>query len=160
MKPSKLIPIIFVLLALLILAACSQDSAPEPAQEQDAASQEPIVEEEIINIEGNYNVLGANPDGSGYGCMLDVTANGEVYNWHWFACGEFDGLGIPSGNVVSVAWGTSDCHVAAYHVNEDGSLTYLPDKDIPLTSHVNSISFFPPRQTINCATRQVWEMYE
>ena len=34
-----------------------------------------------IDISGTYKIAGTNPDGSGYNCLLDITANGEVYDW-------------------------------------------------------------------------------
>ena len=76
-----------------------------------------------VDVTGNYNVAGTNPDGSGYGCMLDIAAKGNgVYEWFWFACGDYEGIGVQQGNVVSVAWGASDCSVVAYKIQSDGML--------------------------------------
>lgn len=77
-------------------------------------------------IEGLYNAIGTNPDGSEYGCSLQVTQKAEnVYEWYWFSCGEYTGVGIQDGNVVSVAYGADECSAMSYHVQEDGSLDAL-----------------------------------
>ena len=76
----------------------------------------------FVNLEGNYNIAGKNPDGSNYGCILSVVPNGEVYKWYWSSCGDYEGIGIQQGNVVSVAWGSPDCTVVSYDIQEDGTL--------------------------------------
>jgi len=76
-------------------------------------------------IEGLYNAVGTNPDGSEYSCSLQVTKTGEVYEWYWFNCGEYTGVGIQDGNIVSVAYGDNACSAISYHVEEDGSLNAI-----------------------------------
>jgi hypothetical protein len=73
-------------------------------------------------IEGLYNAVGTNPDGSEYGCSLQVTKKGDVYEWYWFSCGEYTGVGIQDGKVVSVSYGSENCSAISYHVEDDGSL--------------------------------------
>lgn len=86
-------------------------------------------------IEGLYNAVGKNPDGSEYGCSLQVTKKADgIYEWYWFNCGEYTGVGIQEGNVVSVAYGANECSAISYKVNEDGSLnakwTYVGKTDL------------------------------
>jgi hypothetical protein len=74
-------------------------------------------------LEGLYNAAGKNPDGSDYGCSLQVTKKAEnVYEWYWFNCGEYTGVGIQNGEVVSVAYGASECSAMSYKVNANGSM--------------------------------------
>lgn len=74
-------------------------------------------------IEGLYNAIGTNTDGSEYGCSLQVTKTADnVYEWYWFNCGEYTGVGIQDGNVVSVAYGSESCSAISYHVEDDGTL--------------------------------------
>jgi hypothetical protein len=86
-------------------------------------------------LEGLYNILGTNPDGSEYGCSLQVTKTADgVYEWYWFSCGEYTGVGIQDGNVVSVAYGSDSCSAISYHVEDDGTLngswTYVGMTDL------------------------------
>jgi hypothetical protein len=86
-------------------------------------------------IEGLYNAIGTNPDGSEYGCSLQVTKKAEnVYEWFWFNCGEYTGVGIQDGTNISVAYGDSACSAISYHVQDDGSLkgiwTYVGQTDL------------------------------
>jgi hypothetical protein len=86
-------------------------------------------------IEGLYNAAGKNPDGSEYGCSLQVTKKADgVYEWYWFNCGEYTGVGIQNGNIVSVAYGASECSAMAYKVNDDSSMdatwTYVGQTDL------------------------------
>lgn len=86
-------------------------------------------------LEGLYNILGTNPDGSEYGCSLQVTKTADgVYEWYWFSCGEYTGVGIQDGNVISVAYGSESCSAISYHVEDDGVLngswTYVGMTDL------------------------------
>lgn len=108
MNSSSLIKIIcLVFIMTLAASACGQ----APGEIVDS-----------VNVEGNYNIAGTNPDGSEYGCMLDITKNGDVYDWYWFACGDYEGTGIQQGEMISVAWGSSDCAIYSYEILADGSL--------------------------------------
>ena len=76
-------------------------------------------------IEGSYLAFGTTPDGGGYFCSLDVTRNGEVYDFYWPECGDdFYGVGIQRGNIVSVAFSrrTRSCMIYSYLIEEDGTL--------------------------------------
>jgi hypothetical protein len=86
-------------------------------------------------IEGLYNAAGTNPDGSEYGCSLQVTKKAEnVYEWYWFNCGEYTGVGIQNGKVISVAYGANECSAMSYKVNANGSMdavwTYVGQTDL------------------------------
>lgn len=86
-------------------------------------------------IEGLYNAAGTNPDGSEYGCSLQVTKKADgIYEWFWFNCGEYTGVGIQEGNIVSVAYGANECSAISYQVQADGSLnakwTYVGQTDL------------------------------
>lgn len=83
----------------------------------------PVDKSKLNGIEGMYNVRGTNPDGSEYGCLLQVTKKAEgVYEWYWSSCGEYTGVGIQTGKVVSVAYGANECSAMAYKVNADSSM--------------------------------------
>jgi hypothetical protein len=70
------------------------------------------------DIAGNYDVVGTNPGGSPYKGTLEVIKRGDVYQFRWKAGPQYDGIGVPNGNVVSVAFtGGSDgkgCGVVNY----------------------------------------------
>ena len=135
-----------VLLLAFVLSACgvsSQTATEQPVEEP--ASEEPaevpteeIVEEapsEMEGIAGSYDLVGTNPDGSEYGCSLQVTKTADgVYEWYWFSCGEYTGVGIQDGNVISVAYGSENCSAISYHVEDDGVLngswTYVGMTDL------------------------------
>lgn len=74
------------------------------------------------DIAGTYNILGADSGGGEYGCMLEVIPDGDVYQWNWTMCGEFNGVGIREGNSVSVAYGSENCSAISYVVEDDGTL--------------------------------------
>jgi hypothetical protein len=56
------------------------------------------------DISGAYSVSGTNQDGSPYKGALEVIKRGEVYQFRWNAGRVYDGVGIPNGNVVAVAF--------------------------------------------------------
>ncbi len=117
MSRSKLFGLLGLLcLVSLLLGACGDKTKAEPTPTPDDSTLS-------IDIAGTYNILGANPDTSEYGCMLDVTPDGDVYQWYWSACGEFDGVGLSRDNVVAVAWGGDECRAATYRIQEDGALS-------------------------------------
>ena len=84
----------------------------------------PADKTKMNGLEGLYNAAGKNPDGSEYGCSLQVTKEADnVYEWYWFNCGEYTGIAIQNDKVVSVAYGASECGVMSYKINANGSLT-------------------------------------
>lgn len=95
----------------------------------------PADKAKMNGIEGLYNAAGKNPDGSDYGCSLQVTKKAEgIYEWYWFNCGEYTGVGIQNGNIVSVAYGANECSAMAYKINTDSSMdatwTYVGQSDL------------------------------
>jgi hypothetical protein len=78
------------------------------------------------DIAGQYTVAGTNEDGSPYKGELEVLRHGDVYQFRWNAGKQYDGIGIPNGNVVAVAFTGGSvgkgCGVVTYHVQADGNL--------------------------------------
>src|ERR1044071_1959052 len=56
------------------------------------------------DIAGNYNVVGTNPNGTGYKGTLEVIKQGDVYQFRWKAGTQYDGVGVQNGDVVAVAF--------------------------------------------------------
>jgi hypothetical protein len=78
------------------------------------------------DISGNYDVVGTNPGGGPYRGVLEVIKRGDVYQFRWKAGPQYDGIGVPNGNVVAVAFtGGSDgkgCGVVNYELVGDNTL--------------------------------------
>jgi hypothetical protein len=118
------------LLALALFVACvlgcnksgSLTKTDAPANSNSA--QQPATTPDIA---GSYSVVGSNPNGSPYKGALDVIKHSsDVYQFRWNAGRQYDGIGVPNGNVVAVAFtegknGTG-CGVVSYQIKSDGSL--------------------------------------
>jgi len=78
------------------------------------------------DISGQYAVVGTNEDGTPYKGSLEVIKHGDVYQFRWTAGKQYDGIGVPNGNVVAVAFtgGSSGkgCGVVSYQILSDGTL--------------------------------------
>lgn len=78
------------------------------------------------DISGKYAIVGTNEDGSPYRGGLEVIKHGDVYQFRWDAGRQYDGVGVPNGPVVAVAFtGGSNgkgCGVVTYQVLADGTL--------------------------------------
>ncbi len=78
------------------------------------------------NIAGKYAVTGTNPNGTSYRGALQVIEHGDVYQFHWSAGNQYDGVGVVNGDVVAVSFaGGADgtgCGVVDYNIQSDGSL--------------------------------------
>jgi len=78
------------------------------------------------DIAGTYNVTGSNPEGGQYKGTLEVIARGDVYQFHWNAGMQYDGIGIQNGNIIAVAFANGadgkGCGVVDYDIRSDGSL--------------------------------------
>jgi len=78
------------------------------------------------DIAGDYTVVGTNENGSPYKGTLEVIKHGDVYQFRWSAGKQYDGVGVPNGNVVAVAFtgGSSGkgCGVVSYQLLKDGIL--------------------------------------
>jgi hypothetical protein len=80
----------------------------------------------FADIAGNYSVVGTNEDGSPYKGALEVIKRGDVYQFRWNAGKQYDGVGVPNGNVVAVAFTEGSngegCGVVSYQILADGTL--------------------------------------
>ncbi|HEV7474245.1 MAG TPA: hypothetical protein VGN90_09350 [Pyrinomonadaceae bacterium] len=94
-----------------------------PANNSNAAKE---VATPPVDLAGYYAVTGTNEDGSPYKGALKVINHGDVYQFRWDAGKQYDGVGIPNGNVVAVAFtgGTNGqgCGVVSYQLLADGTL--------------------------------------
>lgn len=120
------------LLALALFVACVMGCAKSggnvgsthPASNNTNAPQERATPHS--DIAGEYSVVGTNEDGSPYKGALEVIKHGDVYQFRWSAGRQYDGVGVPNGNVVAVAFtGGSNgkgCGVVSYQLMADGSL--------------------------------------
>ena len=78
------------------------------------------------DIAGEYTVAGTNEDGSPYKGALEVIKHGDVYQFRWNAGRQYDGIGVPNGGVVAVAFAGGEsgkgCGVVSYQILGDGTL--------------------------------------
>jgi hypothetical protein len=78
------------------------------------------------DIAGEYTVAGTNENGSPYKGELEVIRHGDVYQFRWKAGPQYDGIGIPNGGVVAVAFtqgaNGKGCGVVSYQILADGTL--------------------------------------
>ena len=96
---------IIIAVLSMLLAACGAQPTPD-----------------TDGVIGSYVVKGTNPDKSTYEATLVVTAKGEAFDWSWND-GEYKGVGLQQGDIVSVVWGDDACYVMSYVVGDDGVLT-------------------------------------
>jgi len=76
-------------------------------------------------IEGTYMSFGTNPNGGMYMCDLEVTRNGEIFDFNYDCGSPYYGVGIQRGNIVAIAYTDSkraSCMLASYLIQEDGTL--------------------------------------
>ena len=71
-------------------------------------------------LDGDYNVTGKNPNGSGYKAELSITPKAGGYQFAW--SNNTSGFGIKQGNTVSVGIGGSRCAFVAYEIKPNGML--------------------------------------
>jgi hypothetical protein len=116
-------------LALLVVCVlgCNRSSgdAPKPVTTANQNTSH-TVPPTTPDIAGNYQVAGTNEDGTRYKGDLAVIKRGDVYQFRWSAGRQYDGIGVPNGNVVSVAFtGGADgkgCGVVNYELVGDDTL--------------------------------------
>src|SRR6266850_6695716 len=123
-----------ILSALVIFVACvmgcskSATDAPKAGATPNAnnGSANQTASNTTADIAGNYDLVGTNPSGSPYKGALEVIKRGDVYQFRWNAGKQYDGIGVPNGNVVAVAFtGGSDgkgCGVVNYEQVGDNTL--------------------------------------
>lgn len=119
------------LMALTLVVACvlgcSKAGADVPTAESAENKNEPAAAvPNAADIAGDYTVAGTNEDGSPYRGALKVIKHGDVYQFRWDAGKQYDGIGIPNGNAVAVAFtGGSNgegCGVVIYQTLAGGTL--------------------------------------
>jgi hypothetical protein len=75
------------------------------------------------DITGAYTLQGTGLGGSPYKGSLQVTAQGPVYQFSWNVGNQYEGIGIRTGPLVSVAWAGNakdKCGVIQYEITNDG----------------------------------------
>jgi hypothetical protein len=127
MKRNSLFSCLFALaLFVACVLGCSKSGsvAKTESPANSNSSQQPATAPDIA---GSYSVVGSNPNGTPYKGALDVIKHSSnVYQFRWNAGRQYDGIGVPNGNVVAVAFtegkdGTG-CGVVSYQIKSDGSL--------------------------------------
>lgn len=75
-------------------------------------------------LNGNYQIIkGQNPDGSIYKGTVDITPRGKLYDVKWNIPGNsYSGVGLLSGNVFAVGWGTAKNVGVVLYVESGGKL--------------------------------------
>ena len=71
-------------------------------------------------LEGEYDASGKNPNGKEYKVRLSVESVGELYKFLW--TNNTEGVGIKTGNGISVGIGGDRCGFVAYQIKPDGTL--------------------------------------
>jgi hypothetical protein len=74
-------------------------------------------------LDGDYNVVGYNANGSEYNGTLSLIRQGNVWQLTWNVGQSYNGVGISlNKSLFATAYGGEDCGVSVYKVNTDGSL--------------------------------------
>ncbi|HVQ37655.1 MAG TPA: hypothetical protein VMS31_08980 [Pyrinomonadaceae bacterium] len=122
------------LTALALLVACvlgcnkSGGDAPKPltSTNQNSGNTSHTAPTTTPDIAGSYRVEGTNENGSPYRGELAVIKRGDVYQFRWNAGTQYDGVGVPNGNVVAVAFTPGSegkgCGVVNYELVGDDTL--------------------------------------
>ncbi len=74
-------------------------------------------------IAGSYRVTGTNLNGSPYKGSLDITQQGPVYQFSWNTGIKYEGIGIKTQDLISVAYGANGkdiCGVVQYEITDTG----------------------------------------
>jgi hypothetical protein len=74
-------------------------------------------------IGGNYSVTGTDENGSPYKGTLEITERGPVYQFSWTVGSKYEGIGIRTEDLISVAWGANSkdiCGVVQYEITDHG----------------------------------------
>ena len=134
MKPQRRAPAIALILFVIAVIGCKSSStsntSTQPTQStssnpSSAPSNQPAPATHA-NIAGQYAITGTNPNNTMYRGALAVIEHGDVYQFHWNAGVQYDGVGVVNGNVVAVAFANGNdgtgCGVVDYNIQGDGSL--------------------------------------
>lgn len=82
------------------------------------------------DISGDYTVTGHSGSGTDYEGELRIQKQGKVYQFHWWAGNQFEGIGIVNGGYVAVSYSDDpsaieDCGVVIYRILANGTLDGL-----------------------------------
>ena len=135
MKPHspRALALVFVLFIACVLgcksggrASSSSASSPSNGADKSEGKTDAKTTDSPPDIAGNYDIVGANPDGGRYKGKLEVIARGNVYQFRWNAGTQYDGVGVTNANFVAVAFANGSngkgCGVIDYEIRDDGSL--------------------------------------
>lgn len=121
--------LISILLVACVLGCKMGGAATTSTNENTAAPQNPhrsASDKPLPNIAGKYNITGKTLEGNPYRGTLEVLSRGDVYQFRWNSGGQYDGIGIPHGNVIAVAFANGPngkgCGVVDYIIESDGTL--------------------------------------
>ncbi len=113
-------------LLVTCVMGCSKAGAGETKTQPAETSESESAVPDVADIAGDYEIVGTNEDGSAYRGALKVIKQGDVYQFRWDAGKQYDGIGIPNGNAVAVAFtGGTDgkgCGVVIYQALAGGTL--------------------------------------
>lgn len=73
-------------------------------------------------LEGAYDIIGSNPNGSEYKGKLTVGKEGLGYGFTWDTGTTSTGFGIRTGDKVAVGIGGKQCGFVSYEIKPDGTL--------------------------------------
>ena len=73
-----------------------------------------------VDISGNYNAAGTNPNGTSYKGTVKITKKKDVYFFQWKVGKSYKGSGKLSNDLLIVNWG--DKYPVIYSVQSDGIL--------------------------------------
>jgi len=68
-------------------------------------------------LEGTYNVVGSNPNGTGYQGTLSIAREGDAYHLWWNVGAQYQGIGFRDGDWLGVGWGDGSVGVVEYSIN-------------------------------------------
>ena len=126
-KPSWQSSLIAIAVIVVCVLGCNRSKAVVAEPDSNDTSRTntdaiPVTED----ISGSYAITGTNEDGSPYRGSLEVIKRGDVYQFRWNAGRQYDGVGIPHGNVVAVAFTEGSdgkgCGVVNFRILSDGTL--------------------------------------
>jgi hypothetical protein len=97
-------------------------------------------------FEGEFTLIGKNPQGAVYSGKLTIKKNGERFDLTWFVDGkEAKGTGFEEGNTLAVIFGGDNCQIAFYKNN----LGFFEEpKDISFVGKTGDKNGFSGTETI------------
>ena len=115
----------FALLVASVLG-CNRPGAGTEKSDSNANKKTALADVPPADIAGDYAVTGSNENGSPYKGTLTVIKHGDVYQFRWNTGKDYDGVGVPNGNVIAVAFTSGangkGCGVVSYQLLDDGTL--------------------------------------